>query len=221
MQKKTESSNYEKMKNNMAAVFLQYDQETMIRRFALEQDADSLFLTFLNRPYRISRATGQVAWSDDSFQTEHEAGYNEAMTIYDVLCNSKEDCGLSGEWINVGSLSTIRGGTLAKGGDFFQNAGKAFDGQAEALAHACEVLGGRKKPKGDAAYELDLFPFLPILLRFWESDEEFPASLQILTDKNILDYMHYETLMFAISHLLERLKEEMERKEEIQRKERT
>ena len=46
MQKKTESSNYEKMKNNMAAVFLQYDQETMIRRFALEQDADSLFLTF-------------------------------------------------------------------------------------------------------------------------------------------------------------------------------
>ena len=38
----------------------------------------------------------------------------------------------------------------------------------------------------------------------------FPASLQILTDKNILDYMHYETLMFAITHILNRLKEECE-----------
>ncbi len=62
---------------------------------------------------------------------------------------------------------------------------------------------------GDVSYELHLFPFLPMILRFWESDEDFPASLQILVDKNILDYMHYETLMFAISHLLNRLKDEM------------
>ena len=59
-------------------------------------------------------------------------------------------------------------------------------------------------------YELDLFPFLPLSLRFWEADEEFPASLQILTDKNILDYMHYETLMFAITHVIHRLKAECE-----------
>ena len=48
-----------------------------------------------------------------------------------------------------------------------------------------------------------------MILRFWESDDEFPASLQILVDKNILDFMHYETLMFAMSHVLRRLKEEM------------
>ena len=40
-------------------------------------------------------------------------------------------------------------------------------------------------------------------------DDGFPASLQILVDKNILDFMHYETLMFAISHVLRRMKEEM------------
>lgn len=61
---------------------------------------------------------------------------------------------------------------------------------------------------GDAAYELSLFPFLPLILRFWDSDEDFLASLEILVDENILDYMHYETLMFAISHLLNRLKDE-------------
>ena len=52
------------------------------------------------------------------------------------------------------------------------------------------------------AFELDLFPFLTIALHFWESDEDFPASLQILVDKNILDYMHYETVMFAVTHVL-------------------
>lgn len=67
------------------------------------------------------------------------------------------------------------------------------------MRKACQNLSGRKLAGGDVAYELDMFPFLPVIIRFWESDEEFPASLQILTDKNMLDYMHYETLMFALS----------------------
>ena len=66
--------------------------------------------------------------------------------------------------------------------------------------------------KGDVAYQLELFLFLPVVLRFWESDDEFPASLQVLVDRNILEYMHYETVMFAIGHLLQRVEEEMERK---------
>lgn len=36
-------------------------------------------------------------------------------------------------------------------------------------------------------------------------DDEFPASLQIFTDKNMLDYMHYETVWYAIIHMLERI----------------
>lgn len=50
--------------------------------------------------------------------------------------------------------------------------------------------------------------FLPLILLFWDSDEDFPASLQILVDENILDYMHYKIFMSAISHLLNLLKEE-------------
>ena len=57
---------------------------------------------------------------------------------------------------------------------------------------------------------IEMISFLPVILRFWESDDEFPASLQGLVDWNILEYMHYETVMFAIGHLLERVEEEME-----------
>ena len=203
-------SNYEIMKDNMAAVFLQYDQEKMVLKFALEQDKNYIYIHFLGRRYRINRLTGKVCWSENAFQTEEKADYNEVMTIYDVLCCSKENCCLANEWINIGSLSAIRGGALAKESHFFQNAGDYFDGKADRLAHACEVLQGRKTGRGDVGYELDLFPFLPISLSFWESDEDFPASLQILVDKNILDYMHYETVMFAIAHMLNRLRHECE-----------
>ncbi|MDO4344408.1 MAG: DUF3786 domain-containing protein [Eubacteriales bacterium] len=180
----------------------------MIKKFKLEHDKEYLYIQFAGRRYRIHRSSGSVSWSEDFFQSEEKANYNEAMTIYDVLCCSKADCRLAGEWVNVGSLSAVRGGSLVKNNHFFGDAGKYFEGKARLLACACEKLHGRKTEKGDVAYELDMFSFLPVILRFWEADEEFPASLQILVDKNILDYMHYETVMFAVSHILERLKSE-------------
>lgn len=188
---------------------MQYDQEKMIQKFGLAHDDDFLYIYFFNRKYRIDRRSGQVSWSKDAFQTKEPADYNEAMTIYDVLCYSKDDCHLAHEWANVGNLGGVKGGSLKKGGSFYQSAGEHFAGKTAALGRACEKLGGKKLEKGDVAYELQLFPFLPMVLRFWDADEDFPASLQMLVDKNILDYMHFETLMFALGHLLRRLREEM------------
>ena len=36
-------------------------------------------------------------------------------------------------------------------------------------------------------------------------DEGYTASQQIYTDKNMLDYMRYETVWYAIIHMLERI----------------
>ena len=149
MEIKNRASNYEKMKDQMAEVFLQYDQEKMIQKFELEHDKSYLYLYFIGRKYRIHRLTGAAAWSKDSFQTEEKADYNEAMTIYDVLCYSKEDCRLSHEWVNIDSCSSVQGGSLAKGNQFFGHAAEAFDGKETAFAAACEKLGGRKINKGD------------------------------------------------------------------------
>ncbi len=196
-------SNYEKMRDEAAAAFLRYDQTEMIRRFSLEQDEAHLYIVFFGRRYAIDRATGAV-----HRQSGEPADYNEAMTIYDLLCSAKPGCRLANEAVNVAGLSAIRGGSLSKPVDFFADAGLWFGGKSRALARACEAMGGRKIEKGDVAYALPMFPFLPVYLRFWGADEDFPASLQILADKNTLDFMHYETLMFALTHLLERLREE-------------
>ena len=64
--------------------------------------------------------------------------------------------------------------------------------------------------KHDIAYRLDLFPFLPIRLQFWQADEEFPASFQLHWDMNTLDFVHYETTYYIAGHLYSRLRELME-----------
>lgn len=199
------SSNYETMKQAMAQKFSSYDTDAMIEKFQLQHDAAYLYLPVLGRAYRIDRRSGQVSWSDDGFLTSTEADYNAAMTLYDVLCCSQPDCRLAHTWVNVRSLARVQGGTLEKSSDFFQGAGRIFSGKAEALARSCQALQGKKLDQGDVAYQLDLLPFLPLQLVFWEADEDFPASLQFFVDRNTLAYMHYETLMFALSHVLDRL----------------
>lgn len=204
------TSNYEIMKRQMQKEFLKHDQEKMIQKFHLESDTNSIFIRFVSKDYRIDRKDGTVSGSGDHLRTFQEAGYNEAMTIYDVLCYSRDDCCLSGEFVNMQSLSSVMAGNASSvGGGLFSGKVFRFDHREEALSAACQSLGGVKAGRGDVAYQLPLFDFLPVIFQFWNSDEEFPPSLQFFTDKNMLEYMHYETVWFAMSHLLERIEENM------------
>jgi hypothetical protein len=89
----------------------------------------------------------------------------------------------------------------------FQGTLDRYDHRLPELKAACEALGGRPVLRGDVSYEIPLFPFLSVVFQFWESDEEFPTSLQFLWDEQILDYMHYETTFYVASHILDRLRE--------------
>lgn len=160
--------------------------------------------------HRVHRTSGNVEWSDDGFAHPHEANYNEAMTIYDVLCYSKEDCQLSWEFVNMKALSSIQSGSATVGGGLFQRTEKYFEQKSGLLSRACEKLGGIKYGKGDVGYQLQLFDFLPVVIQYWEADDEFPTILNLFADKNMLQYMHYETVWFAVGHLMARLREEME-----------
>ncbi len=207
-------SNYEVTKRRVQSEFLKYDQEKMIRKFALDFDENYLYIRFIGHLYRIHRNTGFLEWSEDDFKTCVEADFNEALTIYDLLCDSKEYCHATGEYTNLKSLSSLQSGSKKLGDGLFENPWKAFDHKEAALCRACEKLGGNKKGKGDVAYELPLFEFLPCMIQFWNSDEEFAASLQLFFDKNILDFIRYETVWYAANHLMKRLKEEVENAEQ-------
>lgn len=203
-------SNYEITQRQMEKAFLDYDQTAMIEQFHLRHDAHWLYLHFLRREYRIDRMSGAVEWSDDGFASVHRAGYNEAMTFYDLLCNAKPGCRIAGEFVNMKSLCAIKGSSQSVGSNYYDRTAAMFDGQNAKLALACEKLGGVPMSRGDVAYQIPLFDFLPLVFQFWNADEEFPATIELFWDKNILDFMHYETVWYAASHLYYRIKEEME-----------
>lgn len=185
-----------------AQLFLGYDSAAMAEKFALPLDEEYLYITFVAASYRVSRRTGLVERLGGDAPVP--AGFNESLTIYDVLCDSKPGCRLSGRYCRVNSLPGVAQ-TAGLGNDLFDSYAGRFDRDPAALARACEALGGTPLSGADVGYTLPLFPFLPVQLRFWHGDEEFPPSLQLLWDEHTPQFMRYETTYYAARHLFDRL----------------
>lgn len=204
-------NNYEISRDQARSYFLTYDQEGMIRKFSLKNDPEFLYIRFCGRDYRIGRNTGIVEWSEDEFRTCVLGNFEESMSIYDVLCYSKPDCCLSGEFAPSSSLKGVVLTRMSAGGLADHRITKFFDRNIDLLAQACVALRGTPEGKGDLAYRIPVFDFLPVRFSFWKSDEEFPAEVRMLWDTNILDFMHFETIWYVAGHLIRRIEECMQK----------
>lgn len=195
-------SNYDIARDNAAKQFLTYDISPMVKKYVLRQDENFTYITFLNRDYRISRQTGCVQWLRDGEVVQ--ADFNEAMTIYDILCYAKPDAELSGHFSSVMQLKGVVQ-SANPGGNLFSCYVEQFSGRLAELSAACKALGGVPYPVGDVGFQIPLFDFFPVILQFWDADEEFAAELQLKWDDNTLQYMHFETTFYAAGHLFQRL----------------
>ena len=54
--------------------------------------------------------------------------------------------------------------------------------------------------------EISAFPFFPVLIQFWDADDEFPAQIKIMWDDQTMRYLNFETTYYLQGDLLERLK---------------
>lgn len=198
-------SNYDLQMQAAGRSFLACSTEEIAARFGLQRDAQWLYVSFLSAPHRISLTEGRVEekrngqWNPASFHT--------SMTIYDLLANPNGRPVLSGTWCAHDALNAVRSGTLrGKLVGVPPEAARLFSGKQDRLAHACKFLGGTPVSGGDYACILPIFDFFPVLLRFWDADEEFPAQLQLLWDQNTPRYLHFETTFYTIQAIIERLK---------------
>ena len=205
MSSQERGGNYDITQSRAENAFLQFDQEAMISKFNLAHDQDFIYIRFLSNDYRVDRKTGRVERLPEAVH----AGFNEAMTIFDVLCESKPDCRLSGEFVRVNDLDGVPK-TASLGSNLFNSSAKAFTHRTEALKAACEKLGGTPGTVGDVSYQIPMFDFLPVMVQFWDADDEFDAVLKIMWDRRTLRFMRYETTWYAAGHLLQRIEELME-----------
>ena len=196
-------------------IFLQYDQSLMIRKFQLEADEKWIYLTYLNTACRIDRETGGIEeFHADGWEACRD--FSTVMTVYDLLCYHKGKYAplLRQQWCAAGTF-VVTGVTQTD--TFTRKYAGFFDGNMDKLKAACEELGGVLQPRmagADLTCQLWVTPFFPVLLQFWNGDEEFPPKLMILWDRNTDRFMHYETTFYLQGDLLSRLKKAADKMED-------
>lgn len=211
---KKAASNYDLQVDIAKRIFLEYDQELLIRKFRLEADERHIYLNYINTPCRIDRTTGGVEESTKGTWKECRS-FSTVMTIYDLLCFHQGETAqsLAGQWCAVGTF-VVTGVTETD--TFTKKYAALFDDRVEELKSACEKLGGTLQPRmagADVTCRIPVTPFFPVLLQFWEGDEEFPPKLMLLWDRNTNNFLHFETTFYLQGDLLQRLKSCMEEME--------
>ena len=199
--------NYDLQVDIARRIFLQYDQERLIGKFHLKADQQWVYLTYLNTPCRINRETAAIEQCLQNIWKECRE-YSTVMTIYDLLCYNKDDAvpKLCGQWCAVGTF-IVAGITQTE--PFTEKYAKLFDGHLTELKEACKKLGGVLQPKmagADLTCQFPVTEFFPVLLQFWEGDEDFPPKLLILWDRNADKFLHFETTFYLQGDLLHQLK---------------
>ena len=199
-------SNYDLQVDIAKRIFMEYDHKRLIRKFGLEANDSWIYLTYLNIPCRISRENGCIEEFIDAGWRECRS-YDTVMTIYDILCYHKGDVApaLSEQWCTVGNF-IVTGITQADG--FARKYAELFDGHLAQFKAACEQMGGEILPRmagADLTCRFWATPFFPVLLQFWEGDEDFPPKLMLLWDSNTPSFLHFETTFYLQGDLLERL----------------
>ena len=195
--------NYAMQAEKAKESFLHYDQEALIRKFRLRADENYLYPVMLSDTYRLSRRTGDLSrQAGDTWVDANTHG--EVMTLLDLLCDSREDRFLTGNWKSMQAFGNqIHRNLLERPRDA---AAEQFAQNMDRFEGACRSLGGTPVPMGDMGFAIELFDGLKIAVALWQADDDFPAALWYYWDENALMYIRYETMYYAVDLLRSRLK---------------
>lgn len=201
------TDNYALSRDRAQEYFLGFDQEKLIARWHLRHDDEYLYVAFLGRGYQVCRKSGKVLRWDGNI-----AQFEETLSIFDFLCHEGEEKKISGVYAPVNSLKGTPP-SVGVGTDFYGKTAKRFDSDPQGFCSACKALGAQQVEMGDLAFQFPVFADMTAVLKFYFSDEDFPATVTLLWDYNTLDYIFYETVFYAAGALLHFILEEMDKTE--------
>lgn len=127
----------------------------------------------------------------------------QALLLYH-LCTT-DGAPLTGRWISFRELPD---------GGFYHQAFQGYTGNRiaavmgndlEKLQLAAERLGGQAQEHGDASWRFAALPRVPLLLVYWEGDDEFPPTARILFDASAGHHLPTDACALLGSALTQRL----------------
>ena len=132
------------------------------------------------------------------------------LFIVYYLLRSKE-IGISNEWI---SEKDIPGGAT-----FFRGPHKIpteliecrYVKDIQGFKDICQNLSGISIDMADAAYFFQITPRIPIVVQFWNGDDEFPPEAKILFDKTITKHLTPDIIYCLAAEICRRISGVQER----------
>jgi hypothetical protein len=111
----------------------------------------------------------------------------------------------TGQWVSFADLPDGRFYNQAFQGYTGHELARAFGPDQAAFETAASSLDGRPYPLGEAAFIFRALPRLALLVSYWQGDEDFSPSCQILFDATASHYLPTDVCAILGSSLTRRL----------------
>jgi hypothetical protein len=195
------------------------DDYITARKIAIEQLSDQTFdvisarsgfeplngsafrVPFLNRVYQVGYPNFEF---EDLSGSAQEIPIQEQILILHYMSAAGPGT-LSGNWVSyreVPGASFYFSAFVKRAIDPLK---KVFGPNVSVLAEAAEQLNGRPIEPGDAGFEFDVLPNVPLQLIVYEGDSEFPAEANILFDYTVGNILSPEDIAWLAGMLVYRL----------------
>lgn len=188
------------------AKFRELDPEEAAVRCGVSFDGKAFSVTLLGANY-------QIAWPDYAISAEEA----DAFALKNIPCQTF----LLRFLLEGRQAELFRGyktfrempwGEMYIGpytGRCLTRAAFTFGTRAAKFAAACEKMGAKKIPHGDAGYEFELLDGYKMQIMVYEADEEFAPTSQILYSDNFADGFAAEDRVVAGDILISAIKAKM------------
>ncbi|MCI8465743.1 MAG: DUF3786 domain-containing protein [Lachnospiraceae bacterium] len=187
------TSNYMKVMETWRKGFLTWDQEALCRKLGIDTyDKAVIRLSYFGIPHEIDRKTGRITCPQ---MPGYDPGFNEVMAIYNFLYYAKEGAKNSGEWVHLREVKDVGIFEDAFERQVLAPFAKRFAGRGQELKEAGERMGFLPLSYGDVSFQIPAFFCVPLRMIFWDGDEEFPAKVNLLFDRNITSFTHPESVV--------------------------
>lgn len=185
----SKESNYEKVYSIFQEWFVKCPQEDIIKKIGGEFDLNNLYLPFFGERCRIIRKTGEITGKG-----ERKIPVTERLTIMHHLryCQSFAEEG--SKMVPFREIKEAAVFERAYEKSALEPLKKNFAGRPGQLLKAGFRLGGVQEKYGDVSVTLHAFPKIRLTYIFWDGDDEFPPSANILFQNTIIQWTHPESV---------------------------
>ena len=193
-------SNYEKVFSYFQGEFLKLDQEAAAEKLGLFCEEDAIMIPWFGNCWRIDRNTGIITDENGNIPD-----VTQRLLIMHHFCFFRMDAVHSDKWVPFRQIREAACFERAYKKSAVDPIVEYFVGKTELFAQAARALGGTPVPYGDAGFRIYPLPQIGLTYIFYDADEEFEASYNILFESTVTWWIHPESVPTIASAATEKL----------------